>query len=192
MSEETVNPDAEKVKKLLELKQKLEERMEATKNQLKELQLLLELLDTALMEKSFKKAEIPEKAEKEEITPPPTMEYETSIPLKTVTGELLANLYLGEGVMHIIIPPKRNFNINTPPFKVFLIERVLAKMQEKDREAVRTGKLPPEKIISYNIIRDGDTIRELVIQNVSPERVRELKSSIRWTLEKMYEKLNPP
>jgi hypothetical protein len=31
-------------------------------------------------------------------------------------------------------------------------------------------------------------LREIVIRNVDEERLRELKSSIRWTLEKMYEK----
>lgn len=188
MSKKTMNSNAEKVRKILELKQKLEKKIQETHNQLEELQLLLELLDTVLMEKSFRQAEL---SEKEEVAPPPAMEYKTSIPLKTVTGELLANLYLGEEVMHITIPTKMSLDINTPPFKVFLIERVLAKMQEKDREAVRAGQLPPEKIISYNIVREGDIIRELIIRNVSPERVRELKSSIRWTLEKMYEKLNP-
>jgi len=80
------------------------------------------------------------------------------------------------------------FNVNTPPFSSFLVERVLAKMQEKDREAAERGEITPEEILSYNITRDGDIIQEITIRNVTPERSRELKSAILWTLEKMFEK----
>jgi len=189
MPEQPVNPDAEKIKKILELKRKIEEKIAATREELKELQMLLELLDAALLTKSFKKLEVPPpKVEEETLTSPPAMEYETVIPLKTVSDELLANLYLGDKTMHVIIPPDKKFDINTPPFKAFLIERVLVKMQEKDQEAVRNGELSPDEMLSYNIIRENNVVRELIIRNVSPQRVRELKSSIRWTLEKMYEK----
>ena len=82
----------------------------------------------------------------------------------------------------------KNFNINTPPFTQFLVERVLAKMQEKDSELARTGQLTTDKIFSYNIVQEGDIIHEIVIKNSDANRLRELKSSIRWTLEKMYEK----
>jgi hypothetical protein len=83
----------------------------------------------------------------------------------------------------------KNFNVNTPPFTPFLVERVLAKMQEKDSELAKTGQLAPEEIFSYNIVREGDVIREITIKNFDENRLRELKSSIRWTLEKMYEKM---
>jgi hypothetical protein len=62
-------------------------------------------------------------------------------------------------------------------------------MQERDSELVRTGQLAPDKIFCYNIVREGNIIREIVVKNVDSERMRELKSSIRWTLEKMYEKM---
>jgi hypothetical protein len=82
----------------------------------------------------------------------------------------------------------KNFEINTPPFIQFLVERVLVKMQERDNELARTGQLLPENVLSYDIVKEGDVIREISIRNVDPERQKELKSSIRWTLEKMYEK----
>jgi hypothetical protein len=62
-------------------------------------------------------------------------------------------------------------------------------MQDKDNELVRMGQLASEKMFAYNIVREGDLIREIVIKNVDDERLRELKSSIRWTFEKMYEKM---
>jgi hypothetical protein len=62
------------------------------------------------------------------------------------------------------------------------------KMQERDNELVRAGQLPPDSSLSYSIVREGDLIREICVRNVDSERLRDLKSSIRWTLEKMYEK----
>jgi len=61
-------------------------------------------------------------------------------------------------------------------------------MQEKDSELVRMGQLSADKMFAFNIMREGDLIREIVIRNVDDDRLKELKSSIRWTLEKMYEK----
>ena len=91
--------------------------------------------------------------------------------------------------MQVTLAEDKNFDINIPPFTSFFVERVLAKMQEKDREDVSKGKIAPEKILSYNIKRDGNLIREITIRNLRRERSRELKSSIRWTLEKMYERI---
>jgi hypothetical protein len=83
----------------------------------------------------------------------------------------------------------KNFSINTPPFTNFLVEKVFAKMQEKDKELVRLGQMSTDKMFSYNIVREQDLIREIVIKNVDDDRIKELKSSIRWTFEKMFEKM---
>ena len=83
----------------------------------------------------------------------------------------------------------KTLTFNTPPFSNFLVEKVFAKMQEKDKELVRLGQLSTDKMFSYNIVREQDLIREIVIKNVDDERLKELKSSIRWTFEKMYEKM---
>jgi hypothetical protein len=102
--------------------------------------------------------------------------------------EPLAIIYVDKQSLHVLPDESKNFSVNTPPFSHFLVERVFAKMQEKDNELVRLGQLAPEKVFAYNVVREGDFIREIVIRNADEERLRELKSSIRWTLEKMYEK----
>jgi len=183
------NVKAEKMKRIAELREHLEKRIEETKNEIESLEALLELVDMVLLEKGFKRPELPEPPVPKLETAPPGVEYKTVVPLKTVTGVLLANLHVGEDSLRVVMAEDKDFHVSTPPFMQFLIERVLAKMQEKDREAARAGKITPDKILSYNVVRDGDVIRELIVRNVSKERVRELKSSIRWTLEKMYEKM---
>jgi hypothetical protein len=65
-------------------------------------------------------------------------------------------------------------------------------MQEKDKAAAAKGGLPRESVFSYELALDGDIIREIVIRNLTADRQRELKSSIHWTLEKMYEKSGEP
>ncbi len=181
----------EKIKKIAELRTRLAKRIEDMETELEGLRFLLEVIDDTLIEKGFKRAEIikPAPTPLETVPPPPAKEYERSIPLKTVAGDLLANLYVEKDSMRIVLAEDKSFDVNTPPFTSFLVERVLAKMQEKDREASSTGEITPDKILSYNIIRDGDIIREITIRNIRPNRSRELKSSIRWTLEKMYEKM---
>jgi len=193
-----MSEEAEKVKKFVAFKKKLEKRVEGLESELNELRLMLEAVNSILLEKGFKRAEIaktPVTAEvspvKEEVLvqpPQPSAEYENVIPLKTVTGESLATLYINQDSLRIVLAEDKNFNINTPPFTQFLVERVLAKMQEKDSELARTGQLTTDKIFSYNIVQEGDEIHEIVIKNSDANRLRELKSSIRWTLEKMYEK----
>ncbi len=198
-----MSQDAEKIKRLVTFKKRLEKRVQELESELKELQTMLETVNSILLEKGFKRAEIakmPTEIEvlpsREEVTsepipstPLPPTEHENIVQLTAVTGELLASLYVSEDSLRVVLAEDKNFNINMPPFTHFLVERVFAKMQEKDGELVRTGQLSPDKIFSYNIVRDGDIIREIVVKNVDADRLRELKSSVRWTLEKMYEKM---
>lgn len=194
-----MSEEAEKIKKFVAFKKRLEKKVEGLESELDEQRLMLEAVNSILLEKGFKRAEIaktPVTAEvspvKEEtpveLPPQPSAKYENVIPLKTVTGEPLATLYIDQDSLRIVLAEDKNFNINTPPFTQFLVERVLAKMQEKDSELARSGQLTTDKIFSYNIVQEGDTIHEIVIKNFDANRLRELKSSIRWTLEKMYEK----
>jgi uncharacterized coiled-coil protein SlyX len=195
-----MSQDAEKIKKLVLFKQKLEKRVEMLESELKELQATLEALNFILIEKGFKRAEMTKPPveieallQKGEVTAEPSpqlpTEHESVTVLKTVTGESLATVYVSEDSLRVVPAEDKNFNVNTPPFTPFLVERVLAKMQEKDNELARTGQITSEKIFCYEIAREGDVIREITIKHVDQDRLRELKSSIRWTFEKMYEKM---
>ena len=191
--------EKEKIKKMTEFRGRLQKRIEEMETELEGFRTLLEFTEASLVEKGFRRAEIrkshptsPETAapaQHETTNSIPITENQEAIPLKTATGDLLANLYITEDSMRVVPSEDKGFNVNTPPFTSFLVERVLAKMQEKDREAAGAGKMMPEEILSYNIARDGDNIQEVTIKNVRSERLQELKSTVRWTLEKMYEKM---
>jgi hypothetical protein len=198
-----MSQDSEKMKVLVTFKKKLEKRIAELNSELKELQVTLETVDSILLEKGFKRGDLKEvTAAPKEVAPltepvapkeekpimPRAVEPESVIPLKTINDEPLAIIYVDKQALHVLPDESKNFSVNTPPFSHFLVERVLAKMQEKDNELVRMGQLAPDKMFAYNIVREGDLLREIVIRNVDEERLRELKSSMRWTLEKMYEK----
>jgi hypothetical protein len=197
-----MSDDGERTKKLVAFKKKLETRIQEMDSELKEMQAMLETVNSILLEKSFKRPEIhkqpiaaeaPPSIEEATVTPkpPPTQlgeEAENVTPLKTGAGELLADLILTEDSMRVVPAADKRFDVNTPPFTQFLVERVLTRMQERDSELVKAGQLEPNKIFCYNIVREGDTIQEIVVKNFDQDRLKELRSSVRWTLEKMYEK----
>jgi hypothetical protein len=196
--------NGDKLKKLADFRQRLEKRIEEISAELEGLLVLLEFADATLLEKGFKRAEAANPSVSEsmpstsiskppiKVAVPPVVEYESVVPLKTVTGDLLANLYSGKNSLRIILAEDKEFNVNTPPFLQFLVERVFVKMQDKDRQAAASGELEPDKMFSFKIVQDNNILREVIVENVSEDRMRELKSTIRWTLEKMFEKPKPP
>ena len=204
-----MSQDSEKMKAMIAFKKRLEDQLEKLNVEAKEVQATLETVNTILLEKGFKRGDIkdastptPAELVKEVVLPKQSVEsfkteaattvpveQETVIPLKTMNEEPLALMYFEKHQIHVMPDESKKFNVNTPPFGNFLVEKVFSKMQEKDKELVRLGQLTPDKMFSYNIAREGELIREIIIKNVDEERLKELKSSIRWTLEKMYEKM---
>lgn len=179
--------DSDEKRKLAEFRTRLLRQITEAEDDLENLRILLKFIDETLLEKGFKKAEVLRQKPKKTDVPPP-VDASMITPLKASAGEILATLSLSDETLRVIVAEDKVFNAQTPPFKQFLIERVLEKMKEKDSEAVRKGEISPEQTFSYELIVEDDAIREIHIRNVTIERLRELKSSIRWTLEKMYEK----
>ena len=187
------------MKALVAFKEKLEKRIGELNAELDEASATLDTVNAILLEKGFKRGDIkevsqapkemPPSSAEERVPAPVPQEPETVIPLRTLNEEPLAIIYVDKDSLHVLPDETKSFSVNTPPFSHFLVERILTRMQEKDNELVRMGQLTPAKMFAYNIVREGDLIREIVIRNVDEERLKELKSSIRWTLEKMYEKM---
>ena len=189
MSEE----EREKIKKIAKLRAILEKRVEDIEIELDGLRTMLNLIDSTLLKGSFKRPEIAKPLQtsqsKESIKTPLVKPQKKGIPLKTITGDILAQIITENDVLQINLAEDKEFDINTPPFTSFFVERVLAKMLEKDKEDASKGKLDPDKIVSFDIKQDENILKEITIRNLRSERSRELKSSIRWTLEKMNERM---
>jgi len=200
---------------LAELKKDLEERISKAEKELNFLKTSLKLVDEALAKVSFKPAsklvERPEpeaprivaeptmavapkvamepKPVKEAVPAPPPPAAEQAFPIKSKTGEDLGTMYIGKNYVRIVPRSDLAFSVRTPPFQSFFVDRVIGEMRRKDEMAADAGAKDPSSMIEYDIKVDGDTIREIAVRNVDEEaRVRELRSSIRWTLERMLEK----
>lgn len=187
--------EEEKLRRIAELREILEERIRSLESEIEGLRALLEFVNEILLEMSFKRAEemvvppkVAEPTPAQPPSPPPVKEPAKAIPLKTSSGENLANIYIEGRNIRVVPDADKKFDIGTPPFKAFLIDKVLTKMYEVDQEAVKRGDLMPDEALSFDIKTDGNILREILVRNVTPQRERELRSAIRWTLEKMYEK----
>lgn len=177
--------EQEPAKKLAKLKSFLEKKINELNEETSSLKALLEIVDEYLLEKSFKKIEVPKI---EEVTSPPqTSQKITSI--KTIDGVHLGDLIVEEKNLMLNLDPYIKFDVNSPPLKAFLIAKVLEPMSKKDEEAVKSGKINEKDAFSYSIDDEDGFVKRILIKNFGDEkRLTELTNAIRWTLRRMYER----
>ena len=196
--------ESEKLKVLIGFKKRLEKKISDLELELQEMKIASEILNSILIEKGFKrgnmKAIVPsphkpetfKKAISSNIKPKSPVFHskdpESVIPLKTKNGESLAIIYVNKEGLHVLLDETKKFDANVPPFSSFLVKRVFMKMKQKDEELAKSGVISSDKMFAYDIATEGELIREIVIKNVDENRLKDLRSSIEWTLEKMYEK----
>ena len=203
-----MSAESEKLKMLIGFKNRLEKKISDLEVELQEMKMTSEIINSILIEKGFKRGNIKaivsspkeyetvKKVSISNLEPKAPVfhskEPESVIPLKTKNGESLAIIYVNKQVLHVLLDETKKFDANTPPFGSFLVKRVFMKMKQKDEELAKSGMLPPDKMFAYDITTEGELIREIIIKNVDENRLKDLRSSIEWTLEKMYEKTKEP
>ena len=102
-------------------------------------------------------------------------------------GEPLAKMLVYKD--RAVIEPLVKLHVTTPPFRQFLVNRILQEMKNDDEERAREGLLDPDQVLDYEVETDGDLLKRIVIKNYRDEkRLDELRGAIRWTLARMYEK----
>ena len=110
--------------------------------------------------------------------------------VKSKSGMTMGTLQVETG--EIVFTPVSGlvFSTTIPPFQSFLVERVLENMRKTDEERAAEGEILPEGVLSYDVEQDAGRIIRIVVRNYGGERrLREIQSSLRWTFDKMYEKL---
>ncbi|MFH1328318.1 MAG: hypothetical protein ABIH76_05705 [Candidatus Bathyarchaeota archaeon] len=180
-------------------KNRVQSEISELEQELDHLRHLLTVIENQMTQKGFREAKAPQEptpapqavVEKAPSTPsliPPS--FEQIISLKAMDGFHLASLYLGKNELKVVPVEEIAFKVTTPPFQQFLITKVLNGMVEKDREEAVAGFIDLEEILSYRIRQDGDILKEIIIRNLGDEqRTVTVRNSIRWTLEKMHEKM---
>jgi hypothetical protein len=78
---------------------------------------------------------------------------------------------------------------STPPFKSFLLGKILQGMRTKDDELVASGKLGKGLELKFDVEESNGAISKLVIENYREKaRLNEILNTVAWTFSRMLEK----
>jgi hypothetical protein len=184
-------PDQQLTKKLAEMKTFLERKIKQQEEEVSSLRSFLEVVDSLLAERSFRRVEIKPQAEPPERKPEPPRAQPTgdSLPIMTTEGARIASMTVRPDSLQVVPEASVHLDSNSPPLRSFLIAKVLEPMLGKDKEAATAGSLSPDNMLSYEVEQEEGRLKAIVIRNYGDDRrLLELKNAIRWTLRRMFEK----
>ena len=171
------------------MKSFLERRIRQQEEEVSFLRSFIEVVDSLLVEKSFRPVEISPQTERVEPAKATPKTSSDSIPVLTVDGVRIGSIQTEQGTLHVAPEPNVNLDSESPPLRSFLLAKVLEPMQAKDKEAAGSGVIQPERILTYDVKQENGRLTAIHIQNYGDDRrLLELKNAIRWTLRRMYEK----
>jgi len=90
-----------------------------------------------------------------------------------------------------VIEPKSGVVLKTvtPPFKSFLVGKILQGMKTKDEELISSGKLAKGMELRFDVDEANGSIGKIVIENYREKaRLNEILSTVSWTFSRMLEK----
>jgi hypothetical protein len=169
------------VKKAAELKLWLEGRIRELQEEIERLKESLTYVDATLRATTFKPA-IEMMAEAKEI--PETRELK-----RDKGGEVIALASVTTD--SVSIEPREGVVLKqgTPPFKTFLMGKILQGMKSKDEELVASGRLSKGSELRFDVDETNGAINRLMIENYREKaRLNEILNTVAWTFSRMLEK----
>ena len=171
----------EETRKLLQFRQGLEKRLSSLEAEKEDIRIALTVIDSQIVRQGFRKPSIPAQS-----TP---AEDQSSI--KSKNGVTLGTIKAKDDIVEFTPTPGLTFTVSIPPFQSFMIDRVLENMKKTDEEKASTGEKPASEVLSYNVDVEGGRIIKITVNHYGGERrLREIRSSMRWVFDKMYDKLS--
>ena len=183
----------ERVKRLAEAKSYIQKRIDELESEVELLKLVLSVIDTALSRESFTKAaELPREAPREvPQAPPAEADLGAQVSEAAVTsrdGRELARLVVYE--KGLVIKPLMDLPVDSPPLRSFFVAKVLEGYKRKDEELVRTGEIPEDEAFDYEVAEEGGLVKEIIVRNYRERRrLDEIRSALRWTLNRVLERI---
>jgi len=105
---------------------------------------------------------------------------------------LIAQVEVSKEKIEIIPSDSFSFNMDTPPFKSFFINRILEGMKNKDIDKVKQGQLSEMDVISFNTIQkenNDNILKKIEIKNYrDKDRINEIFNTVAWVFTRMLEK----
>ena len=183
----------EQIRKMLELKETIIEKMSKYQDEIDFLQKNLDVLDVVLKGSSFTKASALAKNTTIEEEPDILDTHEEPLEVKkqiidSKDGEVIANAFVTPDQVSIVLEDGIGLTPEIPPLKTFFIERIIGEMKKSDDVAVKDGKINKESVIDCIINKNGSAIREIIIKNYrQKERIDEIINTATWSLTRMVE-----
>ena len=184
----------EQIRKMLELKETIIEKMTKYQDEIDFLQKNLDVLDVVLKGSSFTKASslaknITKQQERDILDTggDDLLEVKKQI-VGNKGGEVIANAFVTPDQVSIILEEGIGLTPEIPPLKTFFIESIIGEMKKNDNAAVKDGKINQESVIDCIINKNGSDIREIIIKNYrQKERIDEIINTATWSLTRMVE-----
>ena len=183
----------EQIRKMLELKETIIEKMSKYQDEIDFLQKNLDVLDVVLKGSSFTKASALAKNTTIEEEPDILDTHEEPLEVKkqiidSKDGGVIANAFVTPNQVSIVLEDGIGLTPEIPPLKTFFIERIIGEMKKIDDVDVRDGKINKESVIDCIINKNGSAIREIIIKNYrQKERIDEIINTATWSLTRMVE-----
>jgi hypothetical protein len=170
------------IRKLLEIRGELEAKVERLKVELDDMRKVMAEIDKAIVKQGFRQPT----PEPEQVKP----QEDGGSSIQAKDGTVLGRLAIDADTIVFTPREELGFLTSIPPFQSFLVDRVLANMRSTDEDRATRGEIDSKDILSYDVQAEGETIHSLVVHNYGGERrLREIQSSLRWSFDKMYDKL---
>jgi len=183
----------DQIRKMLELKETIIEKMSKYQDEIDFFQKNLDLLDIILKGSSFTKASTLPRSEKiEKIDALDSQETNVNKVSKEIRGskdgKVIANAFVTPEQISIILEDGIGLKPETPPLKTFFVERIIGEMKKNDDNDVKNGKINEDSVIDCIINKNGSAIREIIIKNYrQKERLDEIINTATWSLARMVE-----
>ncbi|QQG49191.1 MAG: hypothetical protein HY247_02450 [archaeon] len=169
------------LKKAAELKLWLEERIAEHEEEIGRLRETLGYVDATLRASTFRPA-IEMMAEPREA--PEVREIK-----RDKGGEVIATAAVTPDSVSVEPVGGVGLKAATPPFKSFLVTKILQGMKTKDEELVRAGKLSKGLELRFDVEEKNGLVGRLTVENYRDKaRLSEILSTVSWTFSRMLEK----
>jgi hypothetical protein len=176
----------EQLKRAADLKLWIESRVAELQEEIEKLKEAQTMVDTVLRASSFRPAsEVISRPREESVQIPEMRELR-----KDKGGETIAVAQITRG--KVVVEPVAEISLksDTPPFKSFLMGKILTGMKTKDEALVSSGRLEKGKELRFSLAEKSGKISGLTIENYrEPERLNEILNTVGWTFSRMLEKV---
>jgi len=202
------------IKNAAEIREWLTKLIFEKQNEIERIRMTLSLIDSVLKQGSFKTAANLNLNKKSFTNEKSTNVYdenkkETSPSFQKGNGEssqvletrqikrmkdntLIAQVEVSKEKIEIIPSESISFNMDTPPFKSFFINRILEGMKNKDIDKVKQGQLSEIDVISFNTVQKenyDNILKKIEIKNYrDKDRINEIFNTVAWVFTRMIEK----